>query len=130
MVFHTVLTAFADEYVGCTLRDTQVYGLVYRSVDHAKIDQLCRRVAEPGMAEKLRKFVPDEGFGTNLNQFAALDIQLREKRHFTDYDPTIWFNIADAGQVIQSPRSAIGHFGSVDAEQKNLFLLLLFFSPR
>src|ERR1700751_1842071 len=46
-VFHAVLAAAADQFVGVTKRSTSQYGLVYRSVDHLWLKKLCEEVKKP-----------------------------------------------------------------------------------
>src|ERR1051326_8403917 len=40
-VFHATLAAAADQFVGVTKRATSQYALVYRSVDHKTLRELC-----------------------------------------------------------------------------------------
>src|SRR5947207_2881447 len=51
-IFHAVMTAAADQFVGVTKRSTSRYGLVYRSVDHAWLRTLCEEVKKPTMAAR------------------------------------------------------------------------------
>jgi uncharacterized protein (UPF0332 family) len=131
-VFHTVLTALADKIVGRGERAASNYALVYRSVDHGRLEALCKSVSKgkPDSKSKLVPFVSDGGFGTNLRQFALLAIDLKEKRNEADYDPAKWVNLEDARTAIRSARSAIGHFATIPVDEKRLFLLLLAFTPR
>jgi hypothetical protein len=43
-LFHAIITAAADLYVGKTNRDTSRYGLVYRTVNHDWLRDLCKEV--------------------------------------------------------------------------------------
>src|SRR5918912_2888967 len=40
-VFHAVLAAAAHHFVGKTKRATSQYGLVYRSIEHKRLRELC-----------------------------------------------------------------------------------------
>jgi hypothetical protein len=43
-VFHAALTLAADHFVGVTRRATSQYSLVYRSIDHRSLRDLCIEV--------------------------------------------------------------------------------------
>src|SRR6516225_6669624 len=43
-IFHAIITAATDQFVGVTNRDESRYGLVYRSVDHRWLRELCTEV--------------------------------------------------------------------------------------
>jgi hypothetical protein len=43
-IFHAIITAAVDQFIGITNRDQSRYGLVYRSVNHAWFRDLCKEV--------------------------------------------------------------------------------------
>lgn len=88
-VFHATLTAAADEFVGVTKRSTTQYSLVYRSVDHRSLRELCSEIKKPTLPAKYTPYEPRNGFGPNIKAFAAAVVEMQEKRHAADYDPLI-----------------------------------------
>jgi len=88
-VFHFILTAAADEFVGVTKRTDRRYVLVYRSVDHRSLKDLCEEVRKQTLKSKYQQNAPTNGFGANIQAFAIAFIELQEKRHAADYDPSI-----------------------------------------
>jgi hypothetical protein len=46
-VFHAVLAAAADEFVGWAQRAETAYGLVYRRIDHGALRELCAELNKP-----------------------------------------------------------------------------------
>lgn len=88
-VFHHVLTLAADEFVGVTKRGSKRYSLVYRSVGHRPLRELCIDAQKVTLPAKLRRYLPSSSFGPNIQAFAAALVDLQEKRHAADYDPFI-----------------------------------------
>lgn len=129
-VFHATLAAAADEFVGATKRATPRYTLVYRSVDHRAIRELCSEVKKSKPAGKYARFVPSGGFGGPLQAYAAALIELQEKRHSADYDPSLRVRTSDALVAIRTARTALRRFGRAHAAERKAFLSLLLFQPR
>lgn len=129
-VFHYLLTAVADEFAGRQQRRSALYALVYRSIDHNDLKSICEVVSRNQISEKYKKYVPASGFGPNITEFATLVLELREKRHSADYDPSHWVKIPDVRQAISAARSAMNRFGKAGLVRRKAFLTLLVFKPR
>lgn len=129
-VFHSVVTAAADQYIGKTKRQASQYGLVYRSVDHRWLRELCENVQKPTPPTRYRPHVPTNGFGENIVAFAAQLVELQDKRNAADYDPMIKVRTVDAALAIRGARSALGRFNRASPARKKAFLALLLFQPR
>jgi len=129
-VFHATLTAAADELVGVTKRSTSQYVLVYRSVDHGKLRELCSEVKKQRLPAKYVRHVPPNGFGPDLQAYAATLLELQEKRHAADYDPSLRIRRSDAQLAISMARNALIRFRAAAASERNAFLALLLFQPR
>jgi uncharacterized protein (UPF0332 family) len=128
--FHATITAAADRFIGTTNRDTSRYGLVYRSVSHAWLRDLCKEAKKPIPSNKFGPYVPSNGFGANINAFATAVAELQEKRHAADYDPMICMNKSDAALAISTARAALGRLERASEPERLAFLSLLLFSPR
>jgi hypothetical protein len=129
-LFHATLTAAADEVVGMTRRTTAQYSLVYRSVGHRALRELCLEVKKPILPSRYLRYEPRGGFGANIKAFAAAMAELQEKRHAADYDPLITVRSADALLAISMARTALGRFRAASATRRRAFLSLLLFPPR
>lgn len=129
-IFHAIITAAADQFVGVTNRDESRYGLVYRSVDHGWLRRLCEEVQKPALSAKFRRYAPKAGFSPNVVAFAAAAVDLQEKRHFADYDVMIRMNRSDAVLAISTARAALARFNGAGQVDKLAFLSLLLFQPR
>ncbi len=128
-MFHFVLTALADEFVGKLFRSTSRYALVYRSVDHAGLKRLCGEAKNPSSI-KFRALLPSEGFGLPLQRFASATYELQEKRHKADYDPRWRLKRLDSALTIDAARTAMHEFGLAPDDVRKTFLTLLLCPPR
>lgn len=129
-VFHATLTAAADQFVGVTRRSTSQYALVYRSIDHKWLRNLCEEVKKPTLPSRFVPFAPPGGFGAHISAFAAATLELQEKRHSADYDPLIRVKTSDAQLAIQTARAALQRLNDAGSIEREAFLSLLLFSPR
>ncbi len=129
-LFHAVLTAAADSIVGRTHRDTPRYQLVYRSINHTSISNICEQIEKTTLAQKFSKYQPRGGFHIDLKNVATTFLYLQERRHLADYDPLYRVTISEARLVILAGREALARFQSVNAEHRNAFSSLLLFAPR
>lgn len=128
--FHATLTAAVDQFVGVTNRDRSRYGLVYRSMSHAWLRELCKEVQKPTLSNKFKPYAPSNGFGPSITAFAAAIVELQEKRHAADYDVMIRMNKSDAVLAINTAEAALRRFGKASKTRRLAFLSLLLFPPR
>jgi hypothetical protein len=129
-IFHAIITAAADQFVGGTNRTRRRYGLVYRSVGHAWLRDLCKEVQKQTLPQKFKAYEPHGGFGPNIIAFASAVVELQEKRHAADYDPMIRVNRSDAILAVETARAALRRFRRTTAAGRVAFLSLLLFPPR
>jgi len=129
-VFHAVLAAAANKFIGSTKQSSIQYSLVYRSVDHGALRRLCLEVKNAQASVKYRPYVPPDGFGPDIQAFAVAVLELQEKRHSADYDPSIRIQSSDAALAINTARTALMHFEAASLAARDAFLSLLLFQPR
>jgi uncharacterized protein (UPF0332 family) len=129
-IFHAMITKAVDQFVGATNRDKSQFGLVYRSVSHSRLRELCNEVQKSTLSNKYRPYVPSAGFGAHIVAVAEAIVDLQEKRHSADYDVMIRMNRSDAVLAIATARAALGRFDRASQQEQLAFLSLLLFSPR
>jgi hypothetical protein len=129
-VFHALVSEASDYFIGRMQRQTPVYGLVYRSIEHRSLLRLCEEIKKPKLQERYLKYEPAGGFGPDLIAVAAMVVDLQEKRHLADYDPRFRAEMSDAMVTVQTSRAALVRFKNVNRTQKRIFLSLLVFAPR
>jgi uncharacterized protein (UPF0332 family) len=128
--FHGLLTAAGDEFIGVTKHTTTEYALLYRSITHAWLRQLCDGLKGPQPIARFKAHTPIGGFGPDIQALALAVLDLQEKRHTADYDPLARVRTADALLAIRTGRRALEHFTRASTESRKRFLALLVFPPR
>src|SRR5262245_9318957 len=126
-LFHTILTDASDQLVGRGQRHTPQYALVYRSVQHRQLTDLCKNVVKAKVPDKYKPYLPQGGFGPDLLAVAKTLIDLQGKRYSADYDPRFRVTASDASLTLQACRAALAHWRNVSASQRRLFILMLTF---
>ena len=128
--FHAVLTAAADLYVGAVNRTTNRYAVVYRSVEHRELRDLCGKIKGSAAPGRLAQYVPQNKFDDETRTFTGLLLDLQEKRLDADYNPSIRLRTSDARLAITIARNAIGRLKDAKPESREAFLTLLLFRVR
>jgi hypothetical protein len=126
-LFHAILTDVADQLVGKGQRNTPQYALVYRSVQHRRLTDLCENIVKEKVPDKYKPYVPQGGFGPDLLAVAKILKDLQDKRHSADYDPRYRITPSDATLTLQAGRTALDHWRNVSAPRRRLFILMLTF---
>jgi hypothetical protein len=129
-IFHAILTAAADQFVGVTQRSSSQYRLVYRSIDHKALRVLCEEVIKPTLSAKYRPYEPRNGFGPNIAAFAAAVLDLQQKRHEADYDPSVRMRMSDAVLAVRTARAALARYRRASSQRRRAFITLLVCPPR
>lgn len=129
-LFHSALTAAADEFVGANQRATARYALVYRSIDHKTLRAVCAEAKRQPPSAKYAPYLPDKGFDAHIEAFSTAAADLQEKRLMADFDPQPRFRTSDAKLAIGTARSAVRRFGQASQEHRRMFLTLLLRPPR
>lgn len=129
-LFHAVLTAAADHFVGAGKRHTTQYALVYRSVDHRWLRELAAELNKDTPGKRLRLYLPQAGFAPPFALFLPARFELQERRTAAEYDPLFRATRSDALQVVSSARTALQRFQSAEPAEREAFLALVLFRPR
>jgi hypothetical protein len=129
-IFHATLAAAADQFVGASKRLTNRYVLVYRSISHGAIYELCSEVRKPALPRSLTRHGPPGGFGHDLKGYAGGVLELQAKRLSADYDPLMRYQRSDAVAAVTAAQIALTHFKNAAEAEREAFLALLVFKPR
>ena len=129
-IFHAVLTAAADLIVGASKRQSPLYGLVYRSIEHRSVRVLCEDVGKSQLPAKFGPYVPAAGFGPDIVALSEAFVELQKKRYAADYDPMIKVSRSDAALAVSIAQAALARLAAADSEIRATFLTLLVFPPR
>lgn len=109
-LFHFCLGAAADEFIGVGQRATSRYALVYRSIDHRTLKDICAEAKKRAPPAKYAPYIPAGGFDPNIQAFSTAAIELQEKRHMADYDPLTKFRTSDAKLAVGTAEAPFADF--------------------
>jgi uncharacterized protein (UPF0332 family) len=129
-LYHGIVAAAADQTVGKAHRTTHLYALVYRSIAHRNIRNLCEIIARDPKSPKYLKYVPASGFGDDIAGVAAAVVNLYEMRHQADYDPRFKASSNDAESAIATARTALKQLHDASPQLRRALLFLLLFSGK
>jgi hypothetical protein len=129
-IFHAIVTAASDLIVGASKRQSPLYGLVYRSVEHRALRALCEDIRKSQLPAKYGPYVPVAGFGPDFIALSDASVELQKKRYAADYDPMIRVRMSDARLAVNTARVALARLAAADSEIRATFLTLLVFPPR
>jgi uncharacterized protein (UPF0332 family) len=128
-IFHATLAAAADYFVGASKRSTSQYVLVYRSISHGALHELCAELKKPAVSRLFVRHVPPGGFGLDVKAYADGFLELQEKRLLADYDPQKRYRRLDAVAAIASAQRALTRFKNTVETEREAFLALLVVKP-
>ena len=133
-LFHVAVRTVALTFAGTNWRTDRFY-LVYRSVEHKTVRDLCIEIAKPIPKAKLKTWFPPNGFSTNLKKFAELYLEMYERRVRADYDPraaseTSLFSKNSVQEALKDARSAIAGYWAATTDERALFATLLSYPAR
>jgi hypothetical protein len=128
-IFHFILRYVADTITGPGNRSTELYNLVYRSVEHKSLKTLCDQFRGSTLSKQVKPYEPVGGFGPII-EFSRLTATLYEQRIWADYNPMHSFNLSGTRVAVSDAREAVKYFKAATAEQRGGFLALLLIKPR
>jgi hypothetical protein len=124
-VFHTILRAAAQRFIGSDQEETAAYGILYRSFDHRHMKMVCEALRGPTLRDKYKRPLRRTSVSRDMRDFAEIFPALQDARHLADYDPTTRFLASDVLSLIDVADSAIAAFERATAEEQTDILALL-----
>jgi uncharacterized protein (UPF0332 family) len=129
-LFHAVLIKAVEFIVPQQHRQSANYKLVYRSLDHKKLRDVCTAIKQVPPPLGLSPYFPTNGFSADIVAFASAVVEAYEKRHLADYDPFYRVTRTDALATVATARTALGRLGNASANDLFALATLLFFAKR
>jgi hypothetical protein len=94
-LFHELCRQIADQHVGATLRREPRYILIYRSLEHGRAKDACKKIAA------------DAASSPQASDIAVTFVTLQEARHQADYNPAPRFRVSEAHAHFLDAETAI-----------------------
>lgn len=118
-LFHCLMRTCADSFIGTTgaQRSDSAWRQVYRALDHGSCKKRCAQVD---------KF----GFPQPILDFANVFIEMQDKRHRADYDPSPSLIRGEVMADIEDCENAIERLEGSQRRDKRAFAALVLFARR
>jgi uncharacterized protein (UPF0332 family) len=129
-VFHAVLGGAADLIVGRSKRETAIYSLVYRSVDHKPLRSLCDELSKQNVSSKYSAFLPNVKPSDELRPLSGAVVLLYNRRIQADYDPQFRVVRSDAISAIRAAEGALENLSAISTAERYAFFYLTVVKPR
>jgi uncharacterized protein (UPF0332 family) len=129
-LFHAALIKAVELIIPQHRRQSPNYKLVYRSLDHKKLRDVCGAIKQQNPPLNFSPYFPAHGFSADLIAFATAVVEAYEKRHLADYDPFYHVTRSDASVMVATARAALVHLGQATADDLFSLATLLFFTKR
>ena len=118
-MFHTASRDGADLLVGAlkSSLDKDAWHQVYRAFDHRPMRKACESAA-------MKRFPPE------IREFARVFIDMQNKRHKADYDPSSHFAELDVLADIDNVERVIRAFNSAPEKDRRAFAIFILLKTR
>jgi hypothetical protein len=131
-LFHHVARTASDALVGSTVvhRKRPEYRLVYRSLQHALMAEVCEVVRRPKLPPRYERACGFSTFGQEVKSCAAAFADLQTARHAADYDPAHRLTRGEVALYIAVAEQAMQSLVAAPEAERRVFLHLLVFRSR
>lgn len=116
-LFHTLARLGADIVVGTGNARRDAWVQTYRTLDHGATKKACVQAS-------------NRGFPIEIVEFAELFVELQDKRHSADYDPTATFKRVDVIALIARAELAMAGMRSAARPELRAFVVLALLPAR
>ncbi len=129
-VFHTVLRAASQRFMGPGQETSAGYTLLYRGFEHQRMKMVCEALQASELKDKYKRHLRRRAVSQELRDFAGAFAELQEARQRADYDPSEELALSDVASIVDLAELAIGAFDHVAPEEQVDVLALLLVGAR
>jgi hypothetical protein len=125
-LFHIVLRAGAQRFMGIGTDPLPGYGTLYRAFNHGRMKTICSALHAVNLSPALKRQLGRTTISQELRDFAAAFLDLQAARQRADYDPQAIYVQRDAiDLVFRAIGGAIAFRNVAPAEQADVLALML-----
>jgi hypothetical protein len=129
-VFHKILRAAAQRFVGPDHEETAAYGILYRAFDRRHVAMVCEALRGPTLRDKYKLQLRRTAVSQDMRDFAGIFPVLQDARHLADYDPAARFRPSNVSSLIDEADTAMAAFDRVTPEEQADVLALMMVRTR
>jgi uncharacterized protein (UPF0332 family) len=125
-VFHMLIQAATDRFIGSGHLHTPTACILYRGFDHRTMRTVCEDLQKPTIKDKYKQLLRRTAVSPSMRQFSVSFPALQDHRHAADYDPQAKLEPSQASEIVDEAVKCMLAFGSADTgEQADILALLL-----
>ncbi|MEA2831742.1 MAG: hypothetical protein QOF22_2490, partial [Bradyrhizobium sp.] len=109
-LFHKILRAAVQRFMGADQVGSAGYAILYRSFDHRHMRIICEALAVSKLKDTLKRQLGRDAVSPDMRNFAYAFPVLQDVRHLADYDPTALFQQSDVASLIDATEVAMADF--------------------
>lgn len=129
-LFHRVLRAGAERFMGPGSEARPGYNLIYRGFTHSRLKDVCKRLDVTSLAPRMQDQPSRKSVGQDMRDFASGFVALQELRELADYDPQAVFRQSDAIGSVEAANLALLAFDRTAPEEQADMLALMLVNSR
>lgn len=129
-LFHKVLRAAAERFMGPGQEKAAGFSLLYRGFDHRQIRSVCEALQMSTLKEKYKRHLARTAVSQDMRDFAGAFPPLQDARHLADYDPAFQFLPSDASSLIDLAKVGMDAFDRVAPDERTDVLALMMVGAR
>jgi hypothetical protein len=129
-LFHKVLRAAAQRFMGPNQEQRAGFTVLYRSFDHRHMKMVCLALRVSTLNDRYGKLLQKDAVSQAARDFAGAFAALQDVRQLADYDPVVEFVPAQVSALIDSADAAMAAFDRIVPEELTDILALLMVRTR
>lgn len=129
-VFHKVLRAGAERFMGADTQMTAGYNLLYRGFSHARMKSVCVSLNVPMLSKLLREQLGRAAVSQDMRDFGSIFAILQDARHLADYDPSATFSLSNSTDLVSLAETAMTAFDHIEPDERVDILALMLVSAK
>lgn len=129
-LFHKVLRAAAQRFMGPGQEQRAGFTILYRSFDHRHMKIICLALRVSTLKDRYEQLLRRNSVSQAARDFAGAFASLQDVRHLADYDPVVEFVPAQVSALIDSADAAMSAFDRVTPDEQADVLALLMVRTR
>lgn len=129
-LFHLLLRAGAQRFMGQGTEARPGYALIYRGFTHSRAKSVCAQLQKGRLNDTLQRQLGRQTISQDMQDFAAGVVALQELREAADYDPQAAFHHSDAIGAVEAAHLALVAFERTSSEEQTDVLALMLVSSR
>jgi hypothetical protein len=129
-LFHKVLRAAAERFMGANQENTAGFAILYRGFDHAVMKRICEALQVSTLKDRYKYHLRRTSVSQDMRDFAGAFPALQDARHLADYDPSVELLPSDVSSLVDAAEVAMEAFDRCAPDEQADVLALMMVGAR